>query len=142
MTEPDERTSPVPAQARRDSVITLIALGITALLYLLSVPWAFAMVVTGPVAVAFAARAFYRSRGVSGVTAFRVWLGMGAVAALFATLMGVTFMIFADVITDLRGCMDRAVTQQAQRACERDYEQDVADTVEGALERLGVTVEQ
>ena len=142
MAEPEERVNPIPAPARRDSVIVLALLGVTALLYLLSVPWAFAMILTGPAAAVIAARALYRTRSVANITMFRVWLSIGIVLAGFSVLMAVTFMVFADVVSELRGCMDRAVTQQARAQCEATYQDGVADTVEDFLERFGVSATQ
>ena len=139
MAEPEERVNPVPAPARRDSVIMLVLLGVTALLYLVSVPWVFAMIVTGPAGAFFGARALYRSRSASGITMIRVWLSVGIVLALFSVFMAVTFMVFADVVSEMRDCMGRAVTQQARSQCEATYQEGITDTVEEFLERFGVS---
>jgi membrane-bound ClpP family serine protease len=142
VTQPEERINPIPANARRDSGIFLALLGVTLLLYLLSVPWAFGMIVTGPAAAVFAALALYRSRSVRGITAFRVWLSLGLAFSLFSVIMSVTFMVFAGVLADLRSCTERAVTQQAKTECELEYEEGVTDVVDGWFEPFGVSVRQ
>lgn len=140
MAEPEERIDPIPAPARRDSLIVLVLLGVTAFLYLLQVPWAFAMIVTGPAAAAIAVRALVRSWNAPGVTMFRVWLGIGIMLGLMSAFMGLTFMLFADVITQLSDCNNRAVTQQARAQCEAEYDEGVRTTIENVLERAGLTV--
>ena len=139
MTESEERVSPIPAAARRDTGWFFVALGVTALLYLLSVPWAFGMIATGPLGAFFALRALYRSRSVAGIVGYRVAMTVGAVVSLFSVAMGLTFMIFADVLTDLQDCRERAVTVQAQRTCDAEYQESVRDTVADLLERVGVS---
>ncbi|GIG54732.1 DUF4199 domain-containing protein [Demequina activiva] len=139
MAEPEERVSPIPAPARRDSQIFLVMLGVTSLLYLLSVPWAFAMILTGPVGAFFGARALYRSRSAPGITVFRVSLGFGILMSLFSVLMAITFAVFSDAVSELRDCNGRAVTQQARAQCEAQYEESVADTVDDVLGRFGVS---
>ncbi|WP_297081685.1 hypothetical protein [uncultured Demequina sp.] len=139
MTETEERVSPIPAPARRDTGWFLVVLGITALLYLLSVPWAFAMIATGPLGAFLAARALYRSRRATGIVGYRVAMSAGVVVSLFSVAMGMTFAVFAEVITDFQDCRQRAVTQQAQRTCEAEYQESVRDTIEDLLEQVGLT---
>ncbi|WP_084038353.1 hypothetical protein [Demequina sp. NBRC 110053] len=129
----------IPPEARRDLRIFVVLMGLTVLLYALAAPWAYAMIVTGPVAAAFGALALWRSRRAKGLVGFRVSVAVGIGLSLFSALVAVSFMMFAAVLADYSGCMERAVSQEAQNACQADYEQGINDRLESLLERFEVS---
>ncbi|WP_084105007.1 hypothetical protein [Demequina sp. NBRC 110056] len=133
-----QRSGPIPAEARRATAIFLAMLGVTVLLYALAAPWAYAMIVTGPVGAAFGALALWRSRRLPGLFGYRLSVSIGVVMSLFSVLIAMSFMIFAGVLSDYGSCMERAVSQQAQATCQSDYEQGLNDRVQDILDRLAV----
>lgn len=140
MTEPQDRPRVIPDAARRDTGLFLGTLSVTVVLYLLGAPWAFAMVVTGPLGALFGVLALIRSWREPGLVGYRVWVGGGIMISLFSTVMGVTFMLFADVLAEYSDCRERAVTHQAQAACDADYQEGVQTTLEDLFARLGFDV--
>ncbi len=130
----DERPkSPLPPGARRDSKIFLMLFGATVLLYLLSLPLIFGVILTGPVAAFFAVRSLWRSRSVAGVLMFRYTMIAGTAAVLFAALTGVAMIFFHEPVRALQECNSRAITQTAQDQCQRDYQEGIEDVLNDLL---------
>jgi len=138
--EPSARDARLPDGARRDSTFFMALLGATVLLYVVSIPLAFGMVATGPAAAFFGIRAVYRSRGAASITAFRYATIAGVLMALFGAFMGVVLMVFHEPVQALRDCMGRALTHSAEAQCQAEYEADVQQLMEDALERMGITL--
>jgi hypothetical protein len=82
------------------------------------------------VAVVRAARA--RARGqVVGLAVVLI------AASLLWTVLSGQSLLYVDAVRDLQGCSGAALTQQAQRACQSQFEQAVQDRVGSLVGRRG-----
>lgn len=139
MADDESQKSPLPPGARRDSKFFLLLFGATVVLYLLSLPMIFGVILTGPAAAFFGVRSLWRSRSVSGVLLFRYTMVAGIAASLLAGLTGLAMIVFHEPVSALRDCSARAITQTAQDQCQRDYEEGLSTAVEDMLERFGIS---
>ena len=139
MAEDQTRESRLPPGARRDSGIFMALLAATVLLYMMSIPIAFGVIATGPAAAVFGLRALYRSRSTPQVATFRWAMIAGVLVCGFAAFMGLVLIMFREPVQDLQECMSRAITQSAESACQRDYQEGVDTVVEDTLGRVGLT---
>lgn len=139
MAEDESQERKLPPNARRDSNIFMMLFALTILLYLLSLPFIFGILLTGPATVFFGIRAIYRSRKVPRMALYRYAIGAGSAAALFAFFTAGAMVMFHGPVSELQNCVSRAITQSAQAQCQRDYIDNVNDVVESTFERFGVT---
>ncbi|MFW2513049.1 hypothetical protein ACNI3K_04665 [Demequina sp. SO4-13] len=139
MAEDQTRESRLPPGARRDSGVFMALLAATVLLYMMSIPIAFGVIGTSIAAAFFGLRALYRSRATSEITTFRWAMSSGVVLCGFAAFMGLTLVLFREPVQERQDCMARALTQAAESACDREYEEGVEQTVQDAFDRVGIT---
>lgn len=136
MPQPTPRTIPdVGVGARRAVQVSLLLLGITMVLLLVGPQWGVFCIVAGPATIAAMITALVRLRGLPGLAALRVMLGVGMGVAVIALLYGLGLILFRGPVADLRECQSRAITEQAQRACMAEYEAAYVEL----LENLGRT---
>ncbi|MFW7413741.1 hypothetical protein [Demequina sp. SO4-18] len=139
MAEDQTRESRLPPGARRDSGIFMALLAATVLLYMASIPIAFGVIATGPAAAIFGLRALYRSRSTPEVVTFRWAMIAGVLLCGFAAFMGLALVLFREPVQERQDCMARAITQAAESACQREYEEGVERIVQDTFDRAGVT---
>lgn len=139
MPDTDTPTPKLPAAARRYTLPFTILLGVTLVLYLLSIPFAYAMLLTGPAAAVVGLRALWATRTHKEIGYFRLSMTFGIIVAGFMTVTGLSLIVFHDIVTDLSECMDRAVTRSAADQCQADYEDALNGVVDDLYERFGVT---
>lgn len=139
MAEEEKPASKLPPAAQRDSRIFMLLLAASVLLYLMSIPLAFGVIVTGPVAAVFGLLALFRSRSAKGVATFRYAMVAGVLVSGFAALMGLALLVFRGPVEDLQTCLSRAITSSAEEACQREYQDAVDSRTDDLLERIGLT---
>ncbi|WP_152649141.1 hypothetical protein [Demequina flava] len=129
----------MPDHVRRNVTWFTIVLGLTVLLYLFSIPLAYGMLITAPVAIFLGARILILSRKEKNAAVFRISVTLGLAIAGFSFLLGVSMVFLGTTITALQDCMERAVTNSAQQRCQTEYEDGLNDRLESVYERFGVT---
>ncbi|WP_084102246.1 hypothetical protein [Demequina sp. NBRC 110051] len=139
MPDTDTPTPTMPAAARRYSMIFMVLLGITLLLYLFSIPLAYGMLLTGPAAAIVGLRALWVTRKDKAIGYFRLSMTFGIIVAGFMTVTALSLVVFHDIVTELSDCMDRALTRSAVEQCEADYQDSLNGLVEDLYDRFGVT---
>lgn len=139
MAEEDKPASKLPPAAQRDSRIFMLLLAVTVLLYVMSIPLAFGVIVTGPVAAVFGLLALFRSHSATGVATFRYAMIAGVLVSGFAALMGVALLVFRGPVEELQTCLSRAITSSAEETCQREYQDNVDTVMDNWLERVGLT---
>lgn len=130
---PQER---LPDDVVRLVRIFLVLLAGTAVLYLFSLPLAFGILVTGPVALGIGLKALLQSWRLPGLVSYRLGMIAGMAMAGFATVFALGLVVVREPVMALEQCLDRAITQQARDTCQADYEQSYRDF----LEQFGVTL--
>ncbi|MDE0572518.1 hypothetical protein ON058_03720 [Demequina sp. B12] len=139
MADDETPRSAVPDKARKSVTMFMLALGVTVVLYLFSIPLAYGMFVTAPVAIFYGIRILVLTRGEKELGVFRLSITFGLAMAGFAMFVGAGLLLFHDIVTDLSTCMSRAVTHSAVEACNADYEDGLNAKVEEIYERFGLT---
>lgn len=134
-TEPPERT-PLPDAVRRNLRLFVVLLILTAVLYLLSIPLAYGVLITSPLAIALGLKALYDTRKEAGFTFHRMAIIVGTLMAGMSILLGLGLVIFRDMVVELDTCLERAVTQQARTACQNTYEERYREVLDGLVDRL------
>lgn len=114
----------LPKALRRDSLWTFALLGVSALLWMVELPVAFLVLLTGPAAIAFAASALINSRGVDAVGGIRVWLWVSMAMGGMILLGGLNLVLTYGPTERYQACLDRAITETAKRECLVQYEKE------------------
>jgi hypothetical protein len=117
----------LPKQLRRDSLWTFGLLGVSALLWSAGLPTQYLVLITGPAAMAFAVSALFNTRGVDAVVGIRVWLWIAIAMGGMILLGGLLAVVFREPQEQLQACLDRAITDTAQRECRAEYQKAVED---------------
>ncbi|MFN3866793.1 MAG: hypothetical protein ACK4MD_08790, partial [Demequina sp.] len=131
--------SPLPLGARSDSKIFLLLLAATVVLYMLSIPLAFGVLLTGPAGALVGIRALYRSLSTPRAGSFRFAMVTGVLVSGFATFMGLVLFVAREPVENFQACLTRAITTSAEDACQRQYQEDVEDLADDWLARVGLT---
>ncbi|WP_062069819.1 hypothetical protein [Demequina sediminicola] len=134
-----EPTRPaVPDNARKYLNGFMLALALTVVLYLFSVPLAYGMFLTAPIAIVLGIIVLIRTNGIKELSAMRLAVVFGLAMSGFAMFVGAGLALFHDTIDELSTCMARAVTNSAVQTCESNYEEGLNDTIDGLYDRFGI----
>lgn len=117
----------LPSALRRDTLWTFALLGVSALLWGTGLPTQFLVLVTGPAAIAFAVSALVNTRGVEAVAGIRVWLWVAIGMGAMILLGGLSLVMLKGPQEQLDACLDRAITDTAQRECKAQYDKAIEE---------------
>ncbi|MDN4478194.1 hypothetical protein [Demequina lignilytica] len=120
--------------ARRAVRWSLGLLAVTMLVLLLGPTWALATLLLAPATAAAMVVALVMLRS-TRLVGLKVMLAIGIGVSAIALLYGVVLLVFHGPVDAYTECQARAITHQAQRQCEQDYE----DAIVSLMERFGLT---
>ncbi len=133
-----ERTPATPpevsAGARRAVQWSLGLLAVTMLLLLVGPRWAVLTLVAAPATAAVMITALVLLRH-ARLVGLKVMLAIGIGVSAIALVYGLVLVVFHGPINNFTECQSRALTHQAERQCEQEYQ----DAVTALLERFGLT---
>jgi len=102
-------------------------LALTGLAWAFGMPTSFLVLLTGPATIAFAISALVHTRGVETTGGIRIWLWIAIGVGGMSLLMGLGLIIMRGPIEQFDACMDRAITETAQRECRVQLDKDYAE---------------
>lgn len=133
-----DTTPAAPAEvgkgARRAVQWSLGLLAVTMFLLLLGPRWGLLTLVVAPATVAAMITALVMLRG-ARLVGLKVMLAIGIGVSGISFLYGLGMLVFHGPVNDYAACQQRAITHQAQRQCEADYNEALITL----MERFGVT---
>ncbi len=129
-------TAPPEVDARSSRAVrwSLGLLALTMALLLIGPRWGMLTLIVAPATAAamVTALVLLRHHRVAGL---KVMLAIGIGVSAIALLYGVVLLVFHGPVDAYTECQARAITHQAQRECEQDYE----DAIVTLMERFGLT---
>lgn len=120
----------LPTNLRRTSLWTFALLAVTALAFALGLPASLVVLVTAPATISCAIAALIYSRGVESAVGIRIWLWVAIAIGGMSLLAGLGILVMREPLEQLEACYDRAITPNAQRECEAEYEKAYNDLLE------------
>lgn len=137
MPDPTPAAPPeVSKGARRAVRWSLGLLSLTMLALLLGPTWSLLTLAVAPASAAAMIIALVMLRS-TRLVGLKVMLAIGIGVSVISLLYGVALLVFHGPVDAYAECRARAITHQAERQCEQDYQ----DAIIHLLERFGLTAQ-